>query len=223
MAVDLAGEDTPAGVRAEVGLEQRARDVQRRARLHRKRQVGNRGGDLLEVNVREAAGRVGCAREEDPLHRVELTFDGSSGAQDWRVLAVETHQARDVFGHSLGAQLLEDGKIQRRAGVEPPAKPGFTRGPQVVDGASHVGDAVLVAASPWKLLGLEPAGTPHVAARPVPRVQGSDRHVESARGKSRVDDAPAEAIDLLVERQALQSALHQPFGEAAQIERRRRR
>ena len=54
--------------------------------------------------------------------------------------------------------------------------------------------------------------------RTVPWVQRSNGHVEPARRKSGVNDAAAESVDLVIERQTSQPPLHQPLSNVGRIQ-----
>jgi hypothetical protein len=56
----------------------------------------------------------------------------------------------------------------------------------------------------------------------MPWVQCPNGHVEPARRESGVNDAAAEPVDLVVERQTSQPPLYQPFSNPGHIERRQR-
>jgi hypothetical protein len=54
MAVDLADQHVAARIGAEIRLEQRPRDIERRARFHGQREAGEDACDLLQLPVVEA-------------------------------------------------------------------------------------------------------------------------------------------------------------------------
>src|SRR5208283_1012709 len=139
-----------------------------------------------------------------------------------RRVVVKGHYPRRVIGHALGAPVGENRKLIGGMRVEPAAKARLTRTLQVMDRAAHERCTFLAAALTRELLGLEAAWTPYVAACAMARMQGPEGHVEPASGEPRINDTAAESIDLLVERQALQSPLHQPCREAGEIEWRQR-
>jgi len=87
-----------------------------------------------------------------------------------------------------------------------------------MDRAAQVGFTFRAAALTGKLLRFEAAEAPNVATRTMPRVQCPNRHIEAARRESGVNDAAAESVDLVVERQTSQPPLYQPFSNAGHIE-----
>ena len=52
----------------------------------------------------------------------------------------------------------------------------------------------------------------------MPWVQCANGHVEPASGESGIHHAATESVDLLFERQALQTPRHQPIDETVKIE-----
>ena len=211
-----------SGVGAEIGFQQRAGDVERRARLHGQRQIGQRVGHLFQVPVVEASRHVGRGGEEDALQRVRARriLDAHVVARQPRVAAVEADQPRDVIGHPGLAQVGEHREVVRRAGVEAAAQPHLAGPAKQVDRTAQVRFALILAAPAGKFAGRQPIGAPRVAACAMPGVQRSHQHVESARRNPGFHHAPAEPVDLLFERQAAQPPVDEPFGEAGQVERR---
>ena len=69
-----------AGIGADVGLEQRARDIERRARFHGQGKVGQRLAHLLQVSLVEAARNVRRAGKEDALQRIESRVADEGGS-----------------------------------------------------------------------------------------------------------------------------------------------
>ena len=157
MAVDLADQHVAPRVRADVGLEQRKRDIERRARLHREREMRQRLPHLPELIVIEPARHIGRAGEEDALQRVEpaVADDRRPALERCRVDAAEAHDSRGVVGHPGVTQLLQQQKPERLAGVETPAQRCLAPAAKVVDRAPLVRFALLVAAPPGERLRLE--------------------------------------------------------------------
>ena len=208
MAVDLADKHVAAGVRADVGLEQRPRDIERRARLDCEGKSRQRARDLLQLIVVEPARHVGRAGEEDALQRIE-TRVANVGRSALRSDAVSSPPKRTMrAAYSVMPTSRNSSSSWNWSGSPVSSRlrsRGFIPAAEVVDRAPHVRFAFLVGAPSGKRLRFESRGTPDVAARAMPRVQRADDHVEATRRKPGVDDAPAEAVDQFLERHAAQS------------------
>ena len=160
------------------------------------------------------------AGKEDALHRVGSIDHLIEGPQPRRCgpPVIEPYNPSCIVGHALFAQFVEHGKFMKGVCVESAAKAQLARTHQVVDRAVEVRLTFLAAALTRKRFRLQATSAPNVATRTMPRMQCPERHIEPARRESGFHDATAEAIDLVVERQASQPALNQPFRNAGRIE-----
>jgi hypothetical protein len=98
-ASDVAVEDAPPGVAAEIGVDQGLGDVGERLALDRKCQGRHQRAERRDMAVVEAFRPVRRPGRDDAVH-----------AADPRVLA-EAAQQGDVVGDALVAQVVEDREL----------------------------------------------------------------------------------------------------------------
>jgi hypothetical protein len=217
--VDLAGEHMVAGIGTDVGLEQRARDIERRTRFHGKGKVGQRVDHLFQVSVVEAPWNVGRARKEDAPQRIE--FSVASAAVPFFREAVSVRPKLTIRAAYSVIPASRNSSSNRNCSGSPVSSRRRKAGSPELRGnrrASQVRLAFLAGAPPRKCLLFQPLRAPYVAACTVPRMQRPNDQARAARRKAGLHHAPAEPVEEILDRHAAQPLLDDPLAEPGEVE-----
>ncbi len=204
-APDLAVEDPPPGLGADVGVEQVDRDVVAEPRLQGQRQARHQVPERREVGIGETARPLGGpGRDQAGLLLVEPAVDPEPGALG------------EVVGGAILAEFLEQRELDRLVDVEAHAQIVDPEVDHALEGAGEIavgrGQLMDVDVGADALIGAPVAA--HAAKAGMERlgadVAAPDRHLERHQ-------ALTETLDQALEARPEQALLDQPVGDPADL------
>ena len=206
-ALDAPGQHPAPGIAAEIGLDQGAGDAGERGALDRQRQARHQPPQLLDLPVREAAGRIGGPGGRDAVHLADHAVAGEA-LHHRQIVGVARHRAAP---RSIGKSAGSPRASCRRSDVPPRLRQMVERALPPFDGDG----LVLVRIAPYSCIAAELAGVAEPAEHPalVDRVQRVDDDDGPRHRDAGGDRAFAEAAQQIGLGHAAQAGVGDPGGD----------